>query len=193
MLTAEPVASGLLYEGYSHSDNFHLLSSVISQVSEACSSAWLSVLWRCWLGGRKGIRPVKTKWCGAGVVICLERGADLHTCWCHCHSLSLASVKSSLVLPFSYQLTWVVLDKWPLNGCAYVCYWGRSSNVALSNVVTSVFLTSSHMYRVHRLQSYTFSLHHFTFQPKKWFLVGMVHVAMRKLFAPPSTTMCMGV
>jgi len=30
------------------------------------------------LGGRKGIRPVKTGWWGAGVVICLERGADLH-------------------------------------------------------------------------------------------------------------------
>ena len=37
-----------------------------------------SVLWRCWLGGRKGIRPVKTEWWGAGMVICLERGADLH-------------------------------------------------------------------------------------------------------------------
>ena len=38
-----------------------------------------SVLWRCWLGGRKGIRPVKkTDWWGAGVVICLEQGADLH-------------------------------------------------------------------------------------------------------------------
>jgi len=30
------------------------------------------------LGGRKSIRPVKTEWLGAGVVICLERGADLH-------------------------------------------------------------------------------------------------------------------
>ena len=39
---------------------------------------WPSVLWRCWLGGRKGIRPVKTEWWGAGMVICLERGADLH-------------------------------------------------------------------------------------------------------------------
>ena len=38
-----------------------------------------SVLQRCWLGGRKGIRPVKTEWWGAGVVICLKRGADLHT------------------------------------------------------------------------------------------------------------------
>ena len=37
-----------------------------------------SVLWRCWLGGRKGIRPVKNWAVGAGVVICLERGADLH-------------------------------------------------------------------------------------------------------------------
>jgi len=35
-----------------------------------------SVLWRCWLSGRKGIQPVKTEWWGTGVVICLERGAD---------------------------------------------------------------------------------------------------------------------
>ena len=38
-----------------------------------------SVLLRCWLGGRKGIRPVKKlEWLGAGVVTCLDRGADLH-------------------------------------------------------------------------------------------------------------------
>ena len=37
-----------------------------------------SVLWRCWLGGRKGIWPVKNEWWGADVVICLEWGADLH-------------------------------------------------------------------------------------------------------------------
>ena len=36
-----------------------------------------SVLWRCWLGGMKGIRPVKTERWGADVVICLERDADL--------------------------------------------------------------------------------------------------------------------
>jgi len=31
------------------------------------------------LGGRKGIRPVKkTEWWGTGMVICLERGADMH-------------------------------------------------------------------------------------------------------------------
>jgi len=32
------------------------------------------------LGGRKGIQPVKNRvvGCGAGVVVCLEQGADLH-------------------------------------------------------------------------------------------------------------------
>jgi len=34
----------------------------------------LSVLWCCWLGGRKG----KTEWWGTGMVIYLERGANLH-------------------------------------------------------------------------------------------------------------------
>jgi len=44
------------------------------------SQLWLpSVLWRCWLGGRKGIWPVKTVWWGTCIVICLERDAnDLH-------------------------------------------------------------------------------------------------------------------
>jgi len=40
---------------------------------------------------------------------------EVQTCiwpsWCLCHSLSLASVKSRLVLPFWYWLTWVILDK----------------------------------------------------------------------------------
>ena len=40
--------------------------------------------------------------------------------WCHCHSLSLASVKSRLVLPFWYRLTRVVPEKGPLNGCVCV-------------------------------------------------------------------------
>jgi len=30
------------------------------------------------LGGRKGVRPVKNEWWSAGVVVCLERVADLH-------------------------------------------------------------------------------------------------------------------
>ena len=37
-----------------------------------------SVLWRCWLGGRKGIRPVKKLSGGVLAWFCLELGADLH-------------------------------------------------------------------------------------------------------------------
>ena len=82
-----------------------------------------SVLWRCWLGGRKGIRPVKKL--SGGVLAWLSVWSEVQICiwpsWCHCHSLSLASVISRLVLPFWYRLTWVVPDKGPLNGCVCVC------------------------------------------------------------------------
>ena len=54
------------------------------------------------------------EWWGAGMVICLERGADATA------TLSLASVKSRLVLPFWYRLTQVVLDKGQLNGCVCI-------------------------------------------------------------------------
>ena len=51
--------------------------------------------------------------------------SEVQTCtWpscCHCHSLSLASVKSRLILPFWYRLTRIVPDKGPLNGCVCVC------------------------------------------------------------------------
>ena len=84
----------------------------------------LSVLWRCWFGGRKGIRPVKNL--SGGVLAWLSLWSEVQTCiwpsWCHCHSLSLASVKSRLVLPFWYGLTWVVPGqravKWV---CVCVC------------------------------------------------------------------------
>ena len=63
-----------------------------------------SVLWCCRLGGRKSIRPVKN-W----VVGCWHGYLSGARC-------RLASVKSRLVLPFWYLLTWVVLEKEPLNG-----------------------------------------------------------------------------
>ena len=62
------------------------------------------------------------QWEGVGVVICVKRGA-------HClHMVQLmpmhpktpsflASSKRRLVLPFSYRLIQVVLEKKPLNGC----------------------------------------------------------------------------
>jgi len=92
-------------------------------------SALPSVLWRCWLGDRKGIRPVKKLSCG--VLEWLSVWSEMQTCirpsWCHCHSLSLASVKSRLVLPFWYRLTRIVLEKGPLNGCVCVCIGPRAA------------------------------------------------------------------
>ena len=71
-----------------------------------------------WQEGRLACK----NWWDVGVVI---RLGEVQICiwliWCDCHSLSPASVKSSLVLPFWYQLTWVVLEKGPLNGCVCVC------------------------------------------------------------------------
>ena len=109
------------------------LSAIISSELHVRSSpnfcacypcAWPSVLWRCWLGGRKGIRPVKKQ--SGGVLVWLSVWSKVQTCiwpsWCHCHSLSLASVKSRLVLPFWYRLTWVVPEKGPLNVCVCVIF-----------------------------------------------------------------------
>ena len=52
--------------------------------------------------------------------------SEMQTCiwpsWCHCHSLSLASVKSRLCLPFLYRLTGVVPDKRAVKRvCVCVC------------------------------------------------------------------------
>jgi len=58
------------------------------------------------LGGRKGIRPVKTEWWGAGVVICLELGADWHVAQLMPLSLNVSSFsKIQIGLPFWYRLT----------------------------------------------------------------------------------------
>ena len=60
-----------------------------------------------------------------GVLAWLSFWSEVQTCiWpscCHCHSLSLASVKSRLDLPFWYLLTWVVPEKGPLNECVCMC------------------------------------------------------------------------
>jgi len=86
-----------------------------------CSTAFSALMLLVgWQEGHPACK--KTEQWGAGMVICLEWGADLHMSrWCHCHSLSLASVKSRLVLPFWYQLTWVVPEKGQLNGCVCAC------------------------------------------------------------------------
>ena len=76
------------------------------------------------LVGRQEGHPACKKLSG-GVLAWLSVWSELQTCiwpsWCHCHSLSVASVKFRLVLPFWYRLTWVVPEKGPLNGCVCVC------------------------------------------------------------------------
>ena len=90
----------------------------IEVVEPAYSFSALTLL----VGRQEGHPVCKKEWWGTGVVICLERGADLHMAQLMpLHSLSLASVKSRLVLPFWYWLTRVVPEQGPLNGCVCVC------------------------------------------------------------------------
>jgi len=52
------------------------------------------------------------------VVICLERGADLHMAQLMPVSLAVSCFgKIQIGFTFWYQLTWVVPEKGPLNGC----------------------------------------------------------------------------
>ena len=62
----------------------------------------------------------------SGVVLAwLSVWSEMQTCiwpsWCHCHSLSLASVKSRLLLLLWCRLIRVVPEKWPLNVCVCIC------------------------------------------------------------------------
>jgi len=72
------------------------------------------------LVGQQEGQPACKKLSG-GVLVWLSVWSEVQTCiwpsWCHCHSPSLASVKSRFVLPFWYRLTRVVPDKGQLTGC----------------------------------------------------------------------------
>ena len=76
------------------------------------------------LVGQQEGHPACKNLCG-GVLAWLSALSKVQTCvwcsWCQLHSLSLPPIKSRLVLPFWYQLTRVVPDKWPLNG--WVCVY----------------------------------------------------------------------
>jgi len=83
------------------------------------------VPWHYWLSGRKGILPVKTEWWDAGVVICLQRGADLHMAQLMPLPLPLTvSCFSKIQIGFTFL---VLADmgsprkKGPLNWCMFVC------------------------------------------------------------------------
>jgi len=91
------------------------------------------------LVGQQEGHPASKKLSG-GVLAWLSVLSEMQTCiqpsWRHCHSLSLASVKSRLVLPFWYRLTQVVLDKGPLNGC--VCVSSASLHMMVHSQRTHV-------------------------------------------------------
>jgi len=106
------------------------------------SIKWVpSVLWYCWLGIRKGIRPVKkTERWGAGMVICLELGADLHMA-----RLMPLTLTVSCFSKIQIGFTFLVLaypgspGKGPLNGCVCVCKWVFTLNESAVAVKYSLF------------------------------------------------------
>jgi len=76
------------------------------------------------LDGRKGIRPVKKlEWWGAGMVICLERGGDLHTAQLIPLPLTV-SCFSKIQIGFTFLVPAhrVVQEKGPLNVCCVVIH-----------------------------------------------------------------------
>jgi len=89
--------------------------SYIVRCTEASSALTLLV-------GRQEVHPVckNLVWWGAGVVICLERGAELHMA--QLMPLPLTVSCFSKVQIFWYRLTWVVPEKGPLNLCSCRLY-----------------------------------------------------------------------
>jgi len=104
-----------------------------------------SVLRRCWLGGRKCIWPVKTEWWSAGMIICLQQGADLHTAQLMPLPLTASCFSNiQMSLPFWYRLTWVVPDKGLLNGCMY---WQQCMVNKHEHICRSLLRQSSNAHR----------------------------------------------
>ena len=86
----------------------------------ACSALTFAFSALTLLTGRQEWHPACKKLSG-GVLVWFSVWSEVQTCiwpsWCHCHTLSLAAVKSRLVLPFWYRLIRVVPEKGLLNGC----------------------------------------------------------------------------
>jgi len=78
--------------------------------------------------------PVKTEWWGAVVVVCLERGADLHMAQLMPLPLNVFCFsKIQIGFTFLVHLTRVVPDKGPLNGCVCVCGQLISSSTSIES------------------------------------------------------------
>jgi len=118
--------------------------STIHNIIAAC---WLPLAFSALtlLVGRHEGHPACKKLSGE-VLAWLSVWSKVQTCiwpsWCQCHSLSLASVKSRLVLPFWYRPTRAVQEKGPLNVCVCVrdylqaglVFWGSFEHQTQSDV-----------------------------------------------------------
>ena len=106
----------------------------------ACMVAFVAFSALTLLVGRQEGHPACKKLSG-GVLAWLSVWSEMQTCiwpsWCYCHSLSLASIKSRLVLPFGYRLTRVVPEKGPLNGCVCMVAFLAWSEDALCPIHTA--------------------------------------------------------
>jgi len=96
------------------------MHNITQHFSISCHQTWPSVLWRCWLGGKKGIRPVKNWMVGcwhgylSGARCRLACGpADITAT--HCLSLQW---NPDWFLPFWYWLTRVARKKGRYTACA---------------------------------------------------------------------------
>jgi len=77
------------------------------------------------VGLQEGHPACKNRVVGTGVVVCLERGADLHMAQLMPLPLTVSCFSKIYIdLPFWYRLTWVVPGKGPLNGCVCVIIIG---------------------------------------------------------------------
>jgi len=129
-----------LYESGSCNQQFH-----ISADAKPFSALTLLV-------GRQEGHPACKNLSG-GMLAWLFVWIEVQTCiwpsWWLCHSLSLASAKSRLVLPFWYRLTRVVPDKGPLNGCVCVCadaksfQWMYNTNISEQQIWLSEWTNST--------------------------------------------------
>jgi len=129
--------SGDNLSGFTHIDDLPVTNPTASEHWRGLRQHWLlsqenhplvsslmvpSVLWCCWLSSRKGIRPVKNWVVECGVVICLERGADLHMA-----QLMPLPLNVSCFSKIQIGFTFLVLaypgspGRGPLKGCVCVC------------------------------------------------------------------------
>jgi len=109
----------------------------------------------CKLGGLRLLPNVRSSWPSSLSCPLLLSGlwSEMQTCiwpsWCHCHSVSLAFVKSRLALPFWYRLIRVVPEKGPLNGCVFFVshHWNSACRQMLWNIYCLHVTSMLCMYR----------------------------------------------